>query len=332
MMLVELPEEIIAYILSFLKKYHHIGNASRVCKLWSRLSWAMVSKLSLRKFPKVLDSDVFVPLLQKVPYASFIQLPSNATDFHLLTIADNLPHLKVLNLRRCRDITNAGIQNFHLKALHEIYLSTSWNISDLDFLTESYRTLLSLELRGCDLLTDSTFESLYKKTPEKFHNVAYLDVRDCKLLTDRAFRIIVEMMPNLIHLDVSGCPVTAESIESFTKLKKLDTLLLWGCDQLTDNSLKFLSIIPRLERVNLIDCDLISDHGLLHLSKSKGLASLELGSIGLTNRGIDHIFKLRCLKELSILSSTLNLTRDDIQKSVDNRKPEITFQYVQLAM
>ena len=328
-----LPEELIAYILSFLKKYKDVGRAAQVCSLWRRLAWAVVPELHLRKFSSVLELSVFENLLSSVPYASYIQLHSEASNSHIHLIHKHLNHLQVLNLRRCREITNEGLTVFENRGLRKVYLSTSWNISNLDFLAGSCHTLKSLELRGCDLLTSETFVSLRKKTRGKqFLQITYLDLRDCRLLDDLTFRVIADLMPNLKQIDASGCAITVDGIQQLTKLHQLGTLLLWGCNQLTDNALKILTTFPLLKKLNLIDCDLLSDHGLRYLSKCRELHYLELGSIGLTNRGVDYIFNLESLKQLSILSSTTNLTREEIQQFIDSRKPELEFQYVQLAV
>ena len=164
----DLPEEILAEIFSFIHNPTDVRKIGFVCYAWHKLVWGSRTYLNLRNFPEILEGNQLQYTLRLTRYTSFLQMPHETTDNHVCKIGCLLPYLKVLYLKRCRNITNAGMDYLSKRKLEKLYLSTSWNISTLDFLVGSTSSLTTLEIRGLDQLTDESFISLASKIEEPF--------------------------------------------------------------------------------------------------------------------------------------------------------------------
>lgn len=325
----QLPEEILVEIFKFIYLYQDIRKVGLVCKLWHRVAWGSRTRFVLRKFPKILEDNQLQYLLHVSPHIDTLEMPLQTTDNHVCKIGYCLPHLKHLYLRRCREVTNVGLGYLSSLKLEGIYLSTSWNISSLDFLVNSISSLRILEIRGCDIINDDAFESLHSLGI--FENVKYLDMRDCTSLSSISFDLIAEIFPNIKHLDVSGCSITDDNIKSFKNLEKLQRLFLWGVSTLTDESLEIITQYKNLKQLSIIECDSVTNQGLKSLSRSKTIESIELGSRGISNDGIDFVFKIQSLKQMNVIALTHNIVKDQFYETA-TKYPEIKSKFAEMGI
>ena len=324
-----LPDEVLVWIFSYFSRFEDIRRLGLVCSTWHRLAWGSLTNISLRKFPAVLEGNQFQYLLRTAPYISNLQMPNDTTDNHICKIGSLLPHVKVLNLRRCREITNVGMEYLTELKLEEVFLSTSWNISSLDFLMGSVATLKCLELRGCDQLNDDSLHSLALKvkTKQPFENLKYLDLRDCSAITDEGFIQLPELFPNLKQLDVSGCQVTLQSIQKFANFKQLKQLFLWTCQNVDDSAMEVISKYPQLTRLSILECDTISDLGFRYLGKSKTIKWLEIGSKGVSDKNVDWLLDITSLEKLDVVSNTPNITKEHLEMAIESKKPNLQWKF-----
>mmetsp|Transcript_13636 Transcript_13636/g.21498 ORF Transcript_13636/g.21498 Transcript_13636/m.21498 type:complete len:336 (+) Transcript_13636:1-1008(+) len=328
-----LPEELLGEIFSYLWFFADVRRVGLVCKLWHAVVWTSRTGVYLRKFPQILEGNQFQYLLRSAPYISLLQMPADTTDNHVCKIGFLLPHLKHLQLRRCRNVSDTGIAWLSNLKLEELYLSTSWNISTLDFLVQSAETLHTLELRGCDLITDNSLRSLGKLlgNNNKFYSVKDLDLRDCKGLTEEGFKIVVDLFPNVKLLDVSGCAINLQSIIAFKGLCKLEKLYLWGCQMLTDECIEQISIYKHLMRLNIIECDTLTDLSCKFLMRST-IQYLEIGGLLFTDEGIPSLLKIKNLTHLGIISNTTNITKERLEACISEKRPELTWNFTALGI
>lgn len=327
----DLPEELLVHIFEKLStRYRDVHSASLVCRLWFKLAWSSVHTLYLRKFPNVLEGNHLLFSLVHCVQTSVLHLPPDTTDRHLQML-ETAPLLQEIYIRRCRNITDAGLMCLSSMELKEIYLSTSWNISSLAFLRNSVKSLTHLELRGCDLIGDQSLIDLEQACSHPFYQMKYLDLRDCNSITTLGLSILTMLMPTLRMLDASGCPLTDESLEAISTLRHLEDLWMWGCVDISNDGLRHLGRIPHLKRLSILDCEEIDDRGLKILKDSATLQAIELGGRGrITLQGFRWLLYIPTLTNISIVSNTPALIEEELVALKEQHKPTLNLQYVQL--
>jgi Leucine Rich repeat len=109
------------------------------------------------------------------------------------------------------------------------------------------------------------------------------------------------------HLDLSDSNITDADLlriiqEHQNKSKKIISLNLAGCQNITDVGLKHLSTLRSLTQLNLYNCYQITDVGLQHLSTLHSLMLLDLGWCGrITDVGLQHLSTLVSLTQLDLV-------------------------------
>lgn len=328
MLITELPVELLEVILGNLEKLADVLNASLVCKHWNSVAWSTRKTLFLRKFPFLISSNQLESLLQSTPFITTLQMPTNTSDSDLQIISSKLLHLKRLHLIQCRNITNSGLKNLSKLKFQEISLYTSWEISSLEFLQKSVDTLQHLNIRGCDLITDESLKNLWCKTKKPFSNLQILDCGDCRVISKEGFSLFKKLFPNVKELDVSGCDITPDDIKEFSKLTKLEQLILWSCPKIDDNALENISKYPSLTKLVVYECDMITELGIHYLSQSKSITFLKFGCNALTIRGVEVLLKIENLKVFRLISNIeSNLTSNEIVEMITNSGKNIEFSH-----
>ena len=121
-------------------------------------------------------------------------------------------------------------------------------------------------------------------------------------LTDEVLIAVTKRCPGLLKLDLSGSEdLTDESVRWLSTVKALQEIDLSLCNRVTDHSVTSLSTLPRLRSLTLNWCYSITDRGLEALSACKSLERLSLWSCEeVTDKGVMAIAKLPSLRSLDL--------------------------------
>ncbi len=105
-------------------------------------------------------------------------------------------------------------------------------------------------------------------------------------------------MTDLLHLDLSGTPITDAGLLHLQGLDRLEILQLWGTG-VTDAGLALIARLPAIVQLGLGNTN-ITDAGLAHLQKMKRLRVLQLWGTAVTGRGLVQLYQLPELEMISV--------------------------------
>ncbi|OWK38681.1 protein kinase domain-containing protein [Fimbriiglobus ruber] len=232
-----------------------------------------------------------------------------------LTHLSGLTALTHLELRYCRQVTNAGLAHLRgLTALTALDLKYCEQITDAGLAYLQGLTILTyLDLHGCQEVTDAGLAHLQGLTA-----LTHLDLGGCQEVTDAGLAHL-QGLTTLTHLDLHGCQeVTDAGLAHLQGLTTLTHLDLGGCQQVTDAGLAHLQGLTALTHLDLGGCRQVTDAGLAHLQGLTALTHLDLGGCRqVTDAGLAHLQGLKlqdlCLSSCQhVTTATLDLFRDYI--------------------
>lgn len=153
-------------------------------------------------------------------------------------------------------------------------------------------------------------------------NLEILCLHGMKNITDEGIACLVKM-PSLRRLNIASSQVTDRGLEYLSQIKTLECLEL-PQDQkgITDRGLEYLSCLPNLKHLSIsrfhfndpkMNKEYYTDKGMEYLSRCSKLEELRIGSIGITNVGMEHIAKMTGLKSLGLFGCD-NVTDDGFAK------------------
>ncbi len=211
---------------------------------------------------------------------------------HAITDFSSLKGIVYVDLRGCRQITNADLIHFSntkILNLSGCYLITdvsmlshleALNISNCEFIMDAspLSKLSTLILSGCDSITDVS----------ALGNVKHLDLSNCRNIYNfsalgRVKKLNLSYCSNISNLsdlinvddlDLSGCDITdippfnsrrlnlsyCCKIKDFSKLTNVKELLFRHCKQLTDNDIPFF---VNKDFLDLTSCNFITNVDIL---------------------------------------------------------------------
>ena len=129
-----------------------------------------------------------------------------------------------------------------------------------------------------------------------------LDLSHCRIHDAELAR--VGLLIHLKELNLQLCDVTAAGAAEIAKCTALQRLDLGNCFRLTDQCLEPLSALTKLQVLNLKDCQKVTDKGMEHLAHLP-LEELNLKMCAITDKGLDHIGKMRALRSLVLFHHEL---------------------------
>ena len=200
-----------------------------------------------------------------------------------------------LNLTSCR-IEGAGWSALsNITSLQILNLGGCIHITDSDLLYLSNLTALqALDLSGLGNITDSGLSYLIRLSV-----LQDLSLPGCKITDDglRYLRVFTSMQ----KLNLSCCEQITE-LTSLENLTALHTLMLGGCEKLTDSCMVTLGVMTALRSLRMPGSKIkITDHGLLYLSALTALEDLSLAFFSyITDRGLTALSGLTGLQKLSL--------------------------------
>lgn len=150
------------------------------------------------------------------------------------------------------------------------------------------------DLMGLDFVASATHLYARYRDPVEYYRHADLADRDLIYLQD---------LPQLEELDLSGMPVTDESMKHVGRLTKLRWCNL-AVTKISDAGLAELVELDQLEFLDLRGTP-IGDAGLIHLQQLPRLWELRLVSPNITAGGLHHLKEIPSLRELWVNSEQM---------------------------
>ena len=273
----------------------------------------------------------------------YFHAPDSLTDSGLAHIAE-LASLKGLYIGGSNSrVTDAGLQHIaKLSSLEELYLKGE-RMGDfgLPFLRDLPR-LKYLCLCGSNFTDNgmvhvkdisslrilSFHESRCRITDAGLAHISQMPdlellcLHGTKNITDAGIAHLAKMR-SLRKLDIGSSEVTDRGLAHLAQIKTLESLSL-PQDQkgITDVGLAHIGELPNLKglhisRIHFIDPEMnrpcYTDKGLAELANCRWLEKLSIGSVGITDAGMDHVAKLTNLKSL-LLFGCENVTDRGLAK------------------
>lgn len=294
-----------------------------VCKRWlglqsnerkrlaARAGTHMLQKMAAR-FSRLIELD----LSQSVSRSFY----PGVTDSDLAVIADGFRCLKVLNLQNCKGISDKGMLSIGggLSSLQSLNVSYCRKLTDkgLSAVAEGSQGLRSLHLDGCKFVTDKVLKALSKNCP----NLEELGLQGCTSITDCGLADLVSGCRRIHFLNInkcsnvgdSGVSTVSEACSSFLRTlklmdcfrvgnksilslarfcKNLETLIIGGCRDISDESIKSLatSCQSSLKNLRMDWCLNISNSSISFiLTKCRNLEALDIGCCGEVTDAVFH--------------------------------------------
>ncbi|XP_057774036.1 F-box/LRR-repeat protein 4 [Salvia miltiorrhiza] len=216
---------------------------NRLAARFTRLRELDLSQSVSRSFyPGVTDSDLSVIA---AAFSSLrllnLQNCKGITDKGLASLASGIPSLQFLDVSYCRKLTDKGLSSIARGCcdLRALYVVGCRFVTDalLSALSMNCRNLEELSLQGCSNITDSGLTVLVKGCKR----LKQLDLNKCSNIGDIGISSISKACSSsLLTLKLLDCyKIGDESIISLAKhCKNLETLIIGGCRELSDESIK----------------------------------------------------------------------------------------------
>ncbi|XP_074307681.1 uncharacterized protein LOC141642707 [Silene latifolia] len=283
-----------------------------VCKRWLRLQSSERKKLSARAGPHMLRR--VAARFTQLQHLDLSQSLSRSfypgvTDSDLAVVASGFTCLRRLSLSNCKGVTDLGLEAIgsNLHTLQSLDVSYCRKLTDKGFsaIAQGCPDLRSLQLTGCKFITDAVLSSLSRNCP----NMEELVLQGCTNITDSGLTLLVTACKQLNYLDLNKCTHVGDvgistvaeacsiSLKTLKLLdcykvgdagisalasfcKALETLIIGGCRNVSDKSLKplALSCNSSLKNLRMDWCLSITDNSLICiLSTCKNLEALDIG-------------------------------------------------------
>jgi hypothetical protein len=199
------------------------------------------------------------------------EIKINSAQNALESIARNV-NLQHISLSHCIDNSNNAALTIlaekclflHTINLKDCQIITDFTISALFQHSSLHKTLKSLNLTRCNLLTDQIFQHLSRCSA-----LETLKLNELNNISDRGVAQLVDCA-NLAELSLKFCGYLGDSaLIELAKLKKLRRLNCWELNRITDIGLACLAVkATSLVELNCCGCRLISDKPLLVMAKN----------------------------------------------------------------
>ncbi|KAG5241668.1 hypothetical protein OIU76_024838 [Salix suchowensis] len=248
-----------------------------VCKRWLLLQSTERKKLAARAGPHMLQKMaarfsrlIELDMSQSISRSFF----PGVTDSDIAVIADGLRCLTVLNLQHCKGISDKGMMSIGggLSSLQSLNVSYCKKLTDkgLSAVAEGCQDLQVLHLDGCKFVTDKVLKALSKNCP----NLQELGLQGCTRVTDCGLADLVSGCRWIHFLDINKCSNVGDSgISNVSEAcsSSLKTLKLLDCFRVGDGSILSLArFCKNLETLIIGGCRDISDESIKSLATSCG--------------------------------------------------------------
>ncbi|XP_008797210.1 F-box/LRR-repeat protein 14 [Phoenix dactylifera] len=307
-----LTDDELRAVLARLDREEEKDTFGLVCKRWLRLQSSERRRLRARAGPAMLRqmAQRFCGLVElDLSQSASRSFYPGVTDSDLSVIVDGFRGLRVLNLHNCKGVTDAGMITLGngLPSLQSLDVSYCRKLTDkgLAAFVLGCCNLKRFHLAGCKSITDHLLQALSRSCS----HLEELGLAGCNSITDAGLSILANGCRYIKSLDVSKCSKigdlgvsrTAEvSSSSLKTLKLLDcykvgdksiftlancchnleTLVIGGCRDVSDESMKSLALAcgGSLKNLRMDWCLNITDLSLSRLlSNCRYLVALDIG-------------------------------------------------------
>ncbi|MDR3624577.1 MAG: hypothetical protein P4L16_05510 [Chlamydiales bacterium] len=187
---------------------------------------------------------------------------------------DTLDVLEWLGLQIERAQTREATKEFREIYIEivNLYQKALANVRRLQFrATHLDRDTEVLEMKNLSACTALQFAELAQRCPQ----ITTISFQGCKKV-DAAYFTELRHFLNLKTLDLSGCPVTDDSLGHLIYVESLEFLNLSECNEITDVGAAYLSFLKNLSVLNMSYCFLLTNNTLLSLQGLPQLRKLIL--------------------------------------------------------
>lgn len=277
MEIVDLPEEMLLLIFSYIPLYNLFFSVQRTCQTWSELCfhhrlWTTVH-YSQQIDEKLSKEELLAVLrhvskgLQHLVFEKAFQHRERNFNFH-----------KILQCILHEDLDMRNISSLKIPFIPKVYVEP---------LIEKCSNLSSIEVSyGYAYYNDGDFFVNMKKLP---HLKTFKITESCKSaepIAEAAFH------PPTFNTFLS---------DMFSTLLELETVHIASVNKLMDSTLcALLKNCRKIKELALYGCDSISNAGFKSLPEKSGIVSLHLNSTSVNDKGMEHI--CRCCPSLCRVS------------------------------
>ncbi|MBA2608761.1 MAG: DnaJ domain-containing protein [Actinobacteria bacterium] len=121
-------------------------------------------------------------------------------------------------------------------------------------------------------------------------------------------------MTDLLHLDLSGTPITDAGLLHLQGLDRLEVLQLWDT-AITDAGLALIARLPNIVQLGVGNTR-ITDAGLVHVRGMTHLRVLQLWGTRVTGRGLTQLHGMHDLDMISVPTRVRGLTRRRLRRAL----------------
>ncbi|XP_015893477.3 F-box/LRR-repeat protein 4 [Ziziphus jujuba] len=309
------------------KRWLHLQSTERK-KLFARAGPHMLRRMAAR-FSRIQELD----LSQSVSRSFY----PGVTDSDLSVIADGFRSLKVLNLQNCKGITDKGMVAIGngLSSLQSLDVSYCRKLTDkgLSGVAKSCSDLQSLHLAGCRFVTDELLGALSKNC----HKLEQLGLQGCTNITDAGLTGLVTGCQGIRFLDINKCSNIGDIGVSNVLIacsSSLKTLKLLDCYKIGDVSILNLArFCNNLETLIVGGCRDISDESIKSLASAckTSLKNLRMDwCLNISDSSLSCIF-IECVNLAALDIGCCEEVTDVAFESLSSRQSELTLKVLKVS-
>ncbi|KAK7268205.1 hypothetical protein RIF29_20898 [Crotalaria pallida] len=279
-------------------------------KIWCRETVPKVLKLVCSTLTLTLTHKDLVSLLLVSPWLH-------------RTLVSSLPLWQSLSFRESNNAGNRLVAALSLpryRYVKQIDLEFARDVEDMHLILikdkhfDSLQRLESLNLNGCQKISDTGIEAITRCCPQlktfsiywnvrvtdtglmhtvrNCKHIVDLNISGCKNISDQGLQFVAENYPELESLNLTRCiKLTDNGLKQLLhKCISLQSLNLYALSSFTDEAYKKICLLAHLKFLDLCGAQNLSDEGLHTISKCKNLASLNLTwCVRVTDEGVISI-------------------------------------------
>ncbi|KAJ4972071.1 hypothetical protein NE237_005170 [Protea cynaroides] len=191
-------------------------------------------------------------------------------------------HVKLINLEFAQDIEDKHLillKGEHMESLQELEslnLNGCQKVSDngIEAVTSACPKLKALSIYWNVRLTDLGIEHIVRNCK----HIVDLNLSGCKNISDRSMQLIADTIPDLESLNLTRCIKISDSglQQIFMKCHSLHYLNLYALSSLTDEAYEKIALLTHLKFLDLCGAQNLSDEGLSLIAQCNNLVSLNL--------------------------------------------------------
>jgi hypothetical protein len=202
-----------------------------------------------------------------------IDCGTTITDSVVQELCTIQPHLTLLDLTNCVEVSDAGLWAIarHCKCLETLILAGCNKITDVGLrsIKITCKTITTLDFDHCTKLDDIALTVISTGT----WILQKLSLRNCTKITDTGVGRLAKCMGRLKRLDLSGCSGVGEFGDHALKelgafCSQLEEINLSGCRRVEDAGFRSIAVgCPKLQVFKASGCQLISKVSLVALAR-----------------------------------------------------------------